>query len=300
MNTQRPIHPLWLLLSFLRPFAGQVALSVLLGVAAIASSIGLLGTSAYLIAYAALHPSVAVLQVAIVGVRFFGISRAVFRYLERLGAHSVNFSLLARLRVWFYSLLEPLAPARLQTLHSADLLGRVTTDIETLENFYVRAVAPPLVALIITLGVSAFVGQYDSHLGLLLAGALLLSGVGLPLLVHLLARRPGRAMVDRRAALNALVLDSLQGMPDLLAFGRGADQLARISAASQALHREQARLARIGALGNALGVLVTGLTLWGLLMLAIPLVRAPLSGGLDGISLAVLALVTLASFEAVT
>ena len=98
MNAKRPIHPLWLLLGFLRPFAGQVALSVLLGVAAIASSIGLLGTSAYLIAYAALHPSVAVLQVAIVGVRFFGISRAVFRYLERYLSHQVTFHLLARWR----------------------------------------------------------------------------------------------------------------------------------------------------------------------------------------------------------
>ncbi|HEX7567829.1 MAG TPA: hypothetical protein VF355_04625, partial [Anaerolineaceae bacterium] len=63
------------LLSFLKPFTGWVVLSVFLGVATIASNIGLLGTSAYLIGRAALHPSIAELEVAIVGVRFFGIGR---------------------------------------------------------------------------------------------------------------------------------------------------------------------------------------------------------------------------------
>jgi ATP-binding cassette, subfamily C, bacterial CydC len=167
-----------MLLDFLRPFWKQAAVSVVLGVATIASGIGLLGTSAYLIASAALHPSIAELEIAVVGVRFFGISRALFRYLERLVSHSVNFRLLAGLRSWFYSKLEPLAPARLQDVHSADLLSRAVADIDTLENFYVRAVTPPLVAFITILGASLFIGRYDPRLGLLLATALLISGVG--------------------------------------------------------------------------------------------------------------------------
>ncbi|PKN89017.1 MAG: thiol reductant ABC exporter subunit CydC, partial [Chloroflexi bacterium HGW-Chloroflexi-7] len=78
------------LLRFLKPFIWEICLSVVLGIATISSGIGLLGTSAFLIASAALHPSIADLQVSIVGVRFFGISRAGFRYLERLVSHSVN------------------------------------------------------------------------------------------------------------------------------------------------------------------------------------------------------------------
>ena len=168
------------LLGFMRPLLGWVVLSTALGVATIASSIGLLGTSAYLIAKAALHPSIAVLQVAIVGVRFFGITRGIFRYGERLVSHEVNFRLLAQLRTWFYQALEPLAPARLMSYQSGDLLSRAIGDIETLENFYVRAVAPPFTALIITIGMSLFVGQWDLELGRILAGGLLLSGAGVP------------------------------------------------------------------------------------------------------------------------
>ena len=284
------------LLAFLRPFIGWTALSVFLGAATVAAGVGLLGASAYLIATAALHPSVAVLQVAIVGVRFFGISRAVLRYLERLVTHSVNFHLLARLRVWFYEALEPLAPARLPEYRSGDLLARCVGDIETLENFYVRALAPPFAALVVVCGVSLFVGRYDPRLGLLLALALLAAGAGLPLLTHALARSAGQDVVARRAALHDAVVDVTQGIGDLAACGQEREYLEKALSAGQALSQAQLRLGWAGALANALLTLLTGLTLWGVLVVGIPLVGSRM----DGVALAVLALVTLASFEAVT
>ena len=122
------------LLSFVLPLWPQVLLSALLGALTIGASISLMSTSAYLISMAALHPSVSAVSVAVVGVRFFGISRGVFRYLERLSAHSLTFRVLARLRVWFYQAIEPLAPARLVSTRSVDVLKRVIAYVETLYN----------------------------------------------------------------------------------------------------------------------------------------------------------------------
>ncbi|HEX9017662.1 MAG TPA: thiol reductant ABC exporter subunit CydC [Anaerolineaceae bacterium] len=294
-SAPQPSGALRLLLGFLRPFVGEVALSVLLGVATVASGVSLLGTSAFLIASAALHPSVAALEVAIVGVRFFGISRAVFRYLERLVSHSANLRLLAGLRSWFYRRLEPLAPARLQAMGSADLLSRAIADIDTLENFYVRVVAPPLVALIVTAAVGVFAGQFDVRLALLLVLLLGVAEAGLPWLTHNLARKPGRAVVERRSELNTHLLDLIQGMPDLITYGQDGAQLNRIQSAGCVLAEAQRRVGQVGALGNALNLLLSGLALWGVLYLAIPLVGQRI----DGISLAVLALVSVAAFEAV-
>ena len=101
-----------------------VGLAVAFGWATVVSWVALMTTSAYLISAAALHPSVAELQVAIVGVRFFGIARGIFRYLERYISHTVTFKLLAELRVYFYQAVEPLAPAGLWEYQSGDLLGR--------------------------------------------------------------------------------------------------------------------------------------------------------------------------------
>lgn len=284
------------LLGFLKPFRGGVALSVLASVATIASSIGLLGTSAYLISYAALRPSIAFLQVAIVGVRFFGISRGVFRYLERLSTHSVNFQLLSRLRVWFYQALEPLAPARLLQYRSGDLLQRAVGDIDVLENFYVRVVAPPLSALLITAGAGLLLGSWNVRLGGVLVGGLLLGGIAVPLVSYRLSRDPGRQLVGLRSELSANYVETLQGMADLLAYGQEEANRQRMAHLEGRLSGAQMRLAWAGGAGNALGQLVANLTLLAVLVVAIPLVGG---GQLDGILLAVVSLVVLASFEAV-
>ncbi len=289
-------HDAFRLLSFLVPYWPWVVLSVLLGFLTVGSSIGLLATSAWIIATAALHPSIAVLQVAIVGVRFFGITRGVFRYLERLASHQVTFRVLARLRVWFYAALEPLAPARLMQYRSGDLLSRIVADIGTLENFYIRAVAPPLVALLVAGLMWIFLGSFDRRLALAVIALMLLAGVGVPLLSQILSRRPGSRVVTVRAGLNAVLVDGIQGTADLVAFRAEVAQVRQVRALSDALGRDQARLAGIGGLNNALGSLLTSLAVVVVLALAIPLVTA---GRIAGVSLAVLALATAASFEAV-
>src|SRR5207302_1447593 len=81
-----------------RPNAGRLVLAAALGAVAIGAGIGLLATSGYLISRAAQHPPILELSVAIVGVRFFGVSRAVLRYLERLAGHDATLRALGTTR----------------------------------------------------------------------------------------------------------------------------------------------------------------------------------------------------------
>ncbi len=295
-DTRTPAPSILRLIGFLCGSWGQVLLSTLLGSLTIGASISLLGTSAWLISAAALHPSIAELQVAIVGVRFFGISRGIFRYLERLVSHGVTFRLLARLRTWFYENLEPLAPARLMDYRAGDLLSRSVADVERLENFYVRAVAPPLTALLTGAGTCLFISSFHPLPGLALLGLLASLGLGLPLLIQALSRRPGRELVRQRADLHVQLVDGIQGLADLLVYGHGAERKAQLAAADQKYSGAQAVMAQINALQSGLGVLITNLGLWVLLILCIPQVQ---NGKIEGVMLAALALVALASFEAV-
>lgn len=287
----------WRLVSFLRPYSGSVLLSILVGVATTASGIGLLGTSAYLIASAALQPSIADLQLAIVGVRFFGISRAGFRYLERLITHSVNFQLLSGLRSWFFAAIEPLAPARLSDYQRGDLLQRAIGDIELLENFYVRVAAPPLTALIVSAGMGWYTGQYQPLLGVVLAIGLLTGMLLIPWLAYLLGRGPGKALVLHRSKMSSALVETIQGLGDLTAFGQIQSSLQKIEVLGRQLSKVQMRYAWGSGGLNGLQMACANLTMLGIVWLAVPLVRA---GTLEGVSLAVLALAALASFEAVT
>jgi ATP-binding cassette, subfamily C, bacterial CydCD len=302
LGTSTPAAPastlamLRLLGGFLRPYWHWVALSILLGFATVASGIGLMTTAAYLIATAALQPSIAVIQIPIVGVRFFGIARGLFRYLERLASHQATFRILAGMRVWFYRVVEPLAPARLEAYHSGDLLNRVIANVNTLENFYIRAVAPPVVALLVLAAAGLFVAAYHPLLAATLLAFLTFAGLALPLFIRRLSRVHGERAIRWRAGLNAALVGAIQGLPDLLVFDGHKNHRRKIERLSRAYRQAQTGLAYAGGLQAALLLLLNHLAMLVILWLAIPMVRAQV---FDGVGLAVLVLATLASFEAV-
>ena len=283
------------LLGFLRGHESLVALSVLLGALTIGANVSLLGTSAWLIAAAALQPPLGSLYVAIVGVRFFGIARAAFRYAERLISHDVTFRVLARLRVWLYRQLEPLFPALLATHRTGDLLARIVGDVEVLENFYVRLLAPVLVAAVTALGVGLFLTGYGPELAAVFLGCFVAAGALLPLWMRRLGREPAREVVARRAHLSGLLVDGILGLADLLAYGRAGEHARQLAQADAAYGRAQQHLARLSAFHTGLGTLLTNLALWGIVVLAIPAVAV---GRIEGVMLGALGLLTLAAFEA--
>lgn len=292
------------LLSLAWPVRKEMALSALIGTATVLSGIGLAATSAYLISQAALHPSEAALSIAIVGVRFFGIARGAFRYLERLVSHRAAFRLLADMRVWFYKALVPLVPARLltlkngsqQELRSGDILRRAVSDIDILQNFYIRVLAPPVVAALVALLMWIFLGAFGGLFGLVYLGLFLLSSVGIPSLSYLASRRLGQRIVTTRSDLQVQLVDSVQGIADLVAFGQEQRQVAHIQALTKKLNGMQMAMAYIGGTQNALINFLMNMTAWVMLVIAIPLVY---SGQLNGLFLALLVLSALASFEIV-
>jgi ATP-binding cassette subfamily C protein CydC len=301
MKTGRTILALRLV-RLAAPIRGWMLLAALLSTATVICGLGLLATSGYLISEAALHPSVAALGVSTVGVRFFGIARGVFRYLERLVSHRATFRLLARLRIWFYAALEPLLPASLvndgggQALRSGDLLRRVVGDIDLLQSFYLRVLAPPAVAALVGITMWGFLGAFALHFALLYLTFYLLASIGVPLLAHLLSQKLGAEIVHTKAELHAHLVDSIQGSADLLAFGQEESQSRRIQNLSRTAGRLQMAMARVSGLQGSLGSLLMNVSAWAMLVAAIPLVHA---GQLNGVNLAVLVLATLASFEIV-
>jgi len=295
-QTAKTQNTFFRLLQFLEGNWHRVALSVVIGSITIGSSVALMGTSAWLISTAALHPSVADLGVSVVGVRFFGITRGIFRYLERLVSHDVTFRLLSRLRVWFYEKLEPLAPARLMEFRAGDLLSRIIGDVETLENFYVRVVSPPLTAIIIGIFTSIFLASFYPPLAPVFLIFFLSLGIVLPAMSQILSRRSAELTITLRGDLHIRLVDGIQGMADLLAYGQAEERLSQISTNGLDYGNAQRRMARVTGFHSSLSTLLTNLGLWTILLLCIPQVT---SGNLAGPMLASLTLLTFASFEAV-
>ena len=290
------MKPFVRLIAMLAPVWPVMLLAVCLGWLTIAANIGLMVTSAWLIAAAALHPSIAELSVAIVGVRFFGVARAVFRYLERYISHDATFRILSRLRVGFYQRLEPLAPANLQTWQSGELFSAIVGDVETLKDFYLRVLAPPLIAVLTLTGLLLVFQHYSLSLAAWVFAGFLLAGIVLPLAVRQVNKGGGSELVAARAALKAYLLDTVNGMTEIAAFDHQQRHLSTIRNLNDHLIRLQGRIAAVSSLSDSWGSLIMNGTLWGVLWLLIPLVR---SGTVEGVYLAAMALAVQSSFEAV-
>ena len=98
------------MMKFIKTYRRQILLAGLLGSCTVLCSVGLLGASAVLISKAAIVPAMLELMTLVALVRFFGLFRAVFRYVERLVTHDVTLKVLADLRSWYYRCLIPLLP----------------------------------------------------------------------------------------------------------------------------------------------------------------------------------------------
>jgi ATP-binding cassette subfamily C protein CydC len=92
------------------------------------------------------------------------------------------------------------------------------------------------------------------------------------------------------------MVDSVQGIADLVAFGQEQRQVEQIEALNRRLNHLQVASAYVSGLQGSLINLLENLTAWTMLLVALPLV---VQGQFNGIFLALLVLASLASFEIV-
>jgi ATP-binding cassette subfamily C protein CydC len=90
------------------------------------------------------------------------------------------------------------------------------------------------------------------------------------------------------------LVDGIQGVQDVLAFGQADTQQRQVAALDLQLARVQRSMAVMSGLHQALTDLLANLALWTILLLATPLVA---SGAISGVYLGFLAVLILASFE---
>ena len=273
----------------------RVVLAVLLGALTILCGVGLMATAGYLISRAAERPAILSLTVAIVGVRVFGLARPVARYLDRLSSHDLAFRALGRARHRVYERIEPLAPAQLRGDRQGDLLSRLVADVDSLQNLHLRGLGPPLVAVAASAVSVAVAAAILPAAGLVLAIGLVAAGLAVPAVGGLAARRGGRESAAR-GELTAELIETLAGSAELAAYGRQDDRLHRLYSADRGLVRLARRAALADGAADGLRLVLTGATVAGVLAVA---VSAHASGGLDRVLIALLALLALASFEAI-
>ncbi|HEX2144003.1 MAG TPA: thiol reductant ABC exporter subunit CydC [Glycomyces sp.] len=274
----------------------RLGLGATLGALAQLSALALLAVSGYLVSRAWEQPPILYLMIAITSVRLFGISRGVLRYAERLVSHDAAFHGLERLRIAVWRKLVRLAPAGVSVWRSGDLQSRLVDDVDGVGDRWLRGALPLISAVIVAVSAVALQAVLLPAAGFILALALLAAALLGPALATWSSGYAVRATASARGDLTEGVRACLHGREELVAAGTDAVALERVLEDDERLHDAHARIAWTAGLGEAAGLAAMAAAVVGALWTGIPAVAA---GTLDGVMLAVVALVPLAAFEPV-
>ncbi|WNM28274.1 thiol reductant ABC exporter subunit CydC [Demequina capsici] len=276
--------------------AWPVIRAVLAGTMALGSAVGLSAVAAWMIARAAQMPSAADLALAAVIVRFFGISRGVFRYLERLASHDTALRGMVELRERTYEHLAAAGAGRVLTLRRGDIIARIGTDLDAVGDAVVRALIPTGVAITVSLISVAVVGLIIPVAGVVLAACLLIAGLGSAALTARQARIAAEAGVVAHAEVSSASLAAIESATEHRMWGTTAASLTAVESANHDAEAALEAESKPGAAAAALLTLSQGVAVIGGVWLA---VHAIGNGAVSGPWGTVVALLPLAAFEAV-
>ena len=216
----RPLEVWGRLLGLVRRWRGQLALNLGLGLAQHVTTIGIGAVSALLVGQVFTGGDIAPL-LALLGVLVPLMT--LFSWAESWVSHDLAFRLLAEMRIDLYDKLDPLAPAYLVRRRSGDLVSIVGGDTETVEFFFAHTITPAFVALLIPGAVLVILAFIAWPLALVLAPFLIAVGAS-PFYAQDRSAGLEDEVKRRLGELNARMVDNIQGMREIVSFGRGASR----------------------------------------------------------------------------
>ena len=212
------------LLGLVAPWRNELALTFLLGLLQHGSIVGIGVISALLVGNVISGGGLTLLLV-LLGV--FVPLAALFTWVESWAAHDLAYRLLGEMRVDLYRKLDPLAPAYMVRRRSGDLVSLVGGDVETVEFFFAHTVTPAFVAILVPAAVLATLAIIAWPVALVLLPFLAAVAVS-PFFAQRRSERLGEELRDQLGDVHSHMVDSIQGMREISAFGQGPSRTAEM------------------------------------------------------------------------
>ena len=213
------------LLALVMPWKTALTFTFILGILRVFVLIGIGVTGALIVRQVALGESFGLL-LAILGV--MAVLTPILHWAESWVSHDMAFRLLAEMRIAMYEKLDPLSPAYLVRRRSGDIVGLVTSDIETVEYFFAHTIAPAFVAVTVPGAVLVTLAIFQWPLALILLPFLFLVALT-PFYANKTLDRVASRSRQQLGEINAHMVDSVQGMREIVAFNHEEQRLAEVA-----------------------------------------------------------------------
>lgn len=253
---------------FLKKYKGLLYLALFLGFLTFFSAGALMFNSGYLISRAASLPeNILMIYIPIVLTRAFGISRPVFRYIERLVSHNWVLKMTSDLRLKLYLVLEKDAIFFKSKYQTGDILGLLSEDINHLQNLYLRTIFPTIIAWILYVFIIIGLGLFSWWFGLCMV---LMLGVVVFLLPLISVLVNGARQEKQKVSKNELyktLTDNILGVSDWVFSQRGQEFVHAYEQEEAKLRQLDEKIKRFNrfrdfVLQVAFGVITVALLAW--------------------------------------
>ena len=225
---------------YLQRYKAPLMLAIFLGFCTFFSAGALMFNSGYLISKSASLPeNILLVYVPIVLTRAFGVSRPVFRYIERLTSHNWVLKMTSKLRRKLYHTLEKDAMVFKQKYRMGDILGLLAEDIQYIQNLYLRTIFPLIIALILYAFIVIAVGMFSLFFALYLALLLFILVIVLPVWSVVVNGARQEREKTLKTELYTDLTDNVLGVADWIFSQRGVEYVDTHLQVEQELYQVQ-------------------------------------------------------------
>lgn len=225
---------------YLQRYKAPLMLAIFLGFCTFFSAGALMFNSGYLISKSASLPeNILLVYVPIVLTRAFGVSRPVFRYIERLTSHNWVLKMTSKLRRKLYHTLEKDAMVFKQKYRMGDILGLLAEDIQYIQNLYLRTIFPLIIALILYAFIVIAVGVFSIFFALYLALLLFILVIVLPVWSVVVNGARQEREKTLKTELYTDLTDNVLGVADWIFSQRGSEYVDTHLQVEQELYQVQ-------------------------------------------------------------
>lgn len=230
------------LIVLVKPLLGFMVLAVAMGVAGFLCAIFIPVFGGYAMLDVLKLPVPVSAGTAFACVLVFALLRGFLRYAEQACNHFIAFKLLALIRDQVFRALRRLCPAKLEGRDRGNLISVITCDIELLEVFYAHTISPALIAALMTVIMTIYIGSYHWILGAIALAAYLVIGLIVPVAVSKKSGNSGEIFRGRSGELSSFVLDSLRGLKESIQYHTGEARLRELNGRTDGLSAEEEKM----------------------------------------------------------
>ena len=224
-------------------------------------------TGAYIASAALFKMSTGKILYLFIPLIIFIIGKGLFAFLEMYECHLVSYGVIEKIRNLLYDSISKTAPQSTGKKRSGSITSVFVEDVEATEVFYAHTAGSYIIAFVCTVLYLAALSFLSFKISVAVFAACILVAA-VPYFFNPITKKIGEEIRDGLAEVNAEAVDTVQGLREILIFGKEKKYIEKVAADTLRLNKKEIRDGRFKGLHSLIINLITSAVLISTILLA--------------------------------